>query len=318
MIKPQAGPSISVVVLCYNQAPFILECLNGIAMQKGEFQLELIISDDASTDQTPHLIQTWTKEYFPQARLLFRKKNGGVAFNWLDTISHATGKYIALCEGDDFWTDPNKLQRQIQALESQPDASLCWHEVDVLEQGVIRRYPYAPLIMERSGIKEAILNHSIPTCSMVFKNLSPWNWPSFFFKAFSIDVLVQLHILSQGYALKTEGKSAVYRQHPGGVSKQKKRFWVSALNRLDMLKQFDAHSQGEFRPFIQSHILREGALLWKYPELPWFSLRRYHLAQLLWFAQNPSSWKEKKAWFYTLFLPKIYDRYLLWRQSTSH
>ena len=310
--------AVSVVVLCFNQSEFILDCLRGIAQQKGDFQLELIISDDASTDNTPQLIQNWAQEYFPQARLLFREKNGGVAFNWLDTISKAKGKYIALCEGDDFWTDPNKLQRQIQALESHPDASLCWHEVDVLEQGVHRRYPYAPLNMERSGIKEAILDHSIPTCSMVFKNLSPWNWPSFFFKAFSIDVLVQLHILSQGYALKTEGKLAVYRQHPGGVSKQKNRFWLATLNRLEMLRKFDVHTQGKYRPFIQSYILRQATLLWKFPELPFLSQRRYRLAMLHWFAQNPATWKEKKVWFYTLFLPKTYDRYLLWRQSTGH
>jgi len=307
-----------VVVLCYNQSAFILDCLNGIAMQKGQFELELWISDDASTDQSPALIRKWVETHFPQAHLLLRDKNGGVAFNWLDTLSRARGAYIALCEGDDFWTDPNKLQRQIQALEFEPEAQLCWHEVEVLEQGVVRRFPYAPLPQERSGIKDAILNHSIPTCSMVFRNRQNREWPNFFFKAFSIDVLVQLEVLRHGYALKISGKPAVYRQHPGGVSKQTNRFWLSALNRLEMLCQFDTHTKGEYRTFIRSYVLRESALLWKYKELPRFSLRRLRVAQFHFFGDNPQTWREKKTWFYTLFFPKIYDRYLLWRQSTGH
>jgi glycosyltransferase involved in cell wall biosynthesis len=307
--------TVTVVVLTYNQSEFILDCLQGILKQETRAAIELIISDDASTDNTPEKIREWTGKFFPSAQVVLRDKNVGVARNWLETISLAKGKYVALCEGDDYWIDSGKLEKQVEILEKYPEINLCWHEVEILEQGIFRKHPYAPLKGQVSGIREAIQNHSIPTCSMLFRNQENWNWPSFFFSAFSIDVLVQLEVLQTGNAFKADGKMAVYRQHPGGVSKHPKQFWHSALNRMEMLVQFDSHSQGKYNETVRHFVSREASILLKYADLPVLSKHRVRLIRLLWFGKKPSTFKEKREWVYLTFFPKYYDQFLLWRQG---
>lgn len=123
-------PLVSISCITYNHAPYIRECLEGFLMQKTNFPFEILIHDDASTDGTADIIREYEAKYPELIKPIFREKNlysQGVRGMNRFNFERAQGKYIALCEGDDFWTDPNKLQIQFDFMESHPDYSMCFH-----------------------------------------------------------------------------------------------------------------------------------------------------------------------------------------------
>ncbi len=124
---------VSVVCLCYNQESFIRQALDGFIMQKTNFPFEIVVHDDASTDNSANIIKEYEKRYSQLFHCIYRKEN------WysqkknilLDVFeNYCSGKYIAYCEGDDYWTDPYKLQKQVDFLESHPDYVMCSHRHD--------------------------------------------------------------------------------------------------------------------------------------------------------------------------------------------
>ena len=128
-------PIVSVVTLTYNHALFLRQCLDGILMQKTSFPFELLIHDDASTDETANIIREYESRFpdiikpiYETENLVSLKKRGvikeiGLLMNIL--IPRAQGKYIAWCEGDDYWTNPLKLQKQVDFLDTHPDYTIC-------------------------------------------------------------------------------------------------------------------------------------------------------------------------------------------------
>lgn len=121
-------PLVSISCITYNHALYIRECLEGFLMQKTNFPFEILIHDDASTDGTADIIREYQAEYPDLIKPILREKNlysQGIRCINRFNIERAHGKYIALCEGDDFWTDPNKLQIQFDFMEEHPDYSFC-------------------------------------------------------------------------------------------------------------------------------------------------------------------------------------------------
>lgn len=120
-------PLLSVVTITYNHAPYIAKCIEGVLMQKVNFPMEFIIADDCSTDETRSICEEYAAKYPGLIRLVFPKSNIGAVMNEQQAFLTAKGKYIATCEGDDYWTDPLKLQKQVDFLEAHPDYSVCFH-----------------------------------------------------------------------------------------------------------------------------------------------------------------------------------------------
>lgn len=130
-------PLVSVCTMAYNQAPYIRECLDGILMQKTDFTFELLIHDDASTDGTADIIREYEAKYPDIVKPIYQTEN---QYSKKINICQAyiyprvKGEYIAFCEGDDYWTDPLKLQTQVDFLERNSDVSCCFHMVDIFQQ----------------------------------------------------------------------------------------------------------------------------------------------------------------------------------------
>ena len=129
-------PFISVVMLAYNHEKYIIQAIEGVLMQQTTFPFELIIGEDCSTDNTRQICIEYREKYPDIIRLLLPENNLGVVQNSNNTIAATRGKYMAFCEGDDYWTDPLKLQKQVDFLESNPDYSICGGRYMVLEEGV--------------------------------------------------------------------------------------------------------------------------------------------------------------------------------------
>jgi len=115
---------VSVLMITYNHEAFISEAIEGVIMQKTDFNYELIIADDCSDDNTPNIVRRYALENKNVIKPILRTQNLGANKNWIEALNLCTGKYIAICEGDDFWTDPYKLQKQIDFLEANKDYGL--------------------------------------------------------------------------------------------------------------------------------------------------------------------------------------------------
>ncbi len=119
---------VSIWCTCYNHEPYIRQCLDGFVMQETDFKFEVLIHDDASTDNSAAIIREYEQKYPDIIKPIYQTENQyskglsiGKAFLWPAT----KGKYIALCEGDDYWIDPLKLQKQVDFLEAHPEYSIC-------------------------------------------------------------------------------------------------------------------------------------------------------------------------------------------------
>jgi len=127
-------PKVSVIMITYGHEKYIKEAINGIFLQKTDFLIELIIANDRSPDESDKIIRK-TIENCPSnitIKYIFNKNNLGANANYINAYSHSKGNYIASCEGDDYWIDPLKLQKQIDFLEENPDYSIVFHRVKEL------------------------------------------------------------------------------------------------------------------------------------------------------------------------------------------
>lgn len=127
-------PLVSVCMVTFNHSKWIGQAIKGVLMQRTSFPFELIISDDCSTDNTPDIIKRVAIDNPLLIRLRFNNTNVGLASNFSETLNCCAGKYIAICEGDDFWTDPGKLQRQVDFLDDNPDCVIVSHNYSILNE----------------------------------------------------------------------------------------------------------------------------------------------------------------------------------------
>ncbi|WP_404427736.1 glycosyltransferase [Ureibacillus chungkukjangi] len=120
---------VSISCVTYNHEDFIADAIESMLMQKTDFNYEILIYDDASTDTTAEIIRGYESQYPHIIKPIYQTENQYSKKKMVDrfNIDRANGKYIAICEGDDYWTDPNKLQKQIDFMEDNADCSLCFH-----------------------------------------------------------------------------------------------------------------------------------------------------------------------------------------------
>lgn len=210
-------PKVSIVSICYNQENFIEETLKGFLIQKTKFDVEIIIGDDCSTDNTPKILKDFKKNH-PELniQLVLRKKNVGAPVNALDVISRAQGKYIAICEGDDFWTDLTKLQRQVDFLDKHPDYTMCFHPVRVFFEGGKEKDSIHPEVAagSRFTLSELLDRNYMHTNSVLFRNRDFSAIPG---NTMPLDWYLNLYNAQFGKIGFINKVMSAYRRHPGGI-----------------------------------------------------------------------------------------------------
>ncbi len=224
----QEKPLVSVQTLTYNQAPFIRQCIEGVLMQITNFPFELVIGEDCSTDGTRAIVLEYAKKYPGIIRAITSDSNVGVVKNALRVKLACQGKYMASCEGDDYWIDPHKLQKQVDFLEAHPEYPGCFHPAFWLEQnmGKMQKALFEPPVKQEDYTLDDLLEYTnfIPTASAIYRNHIVKERPAWIFQAPVGDFL--LHVL----ALYTWGferigyidePMSVYREHSGGIYSSK-------------------------------------------------------------------------------------------------
>ncbi|HBT85501.1 MAG TPA: glycosyl transferase family 2 [Porphyromonadaceae bacterium] len=212
---------VSISCLTYNHAPFIRDCLEGFLIQKTTFKYEVLIHDDASNDGTKEIIEEYQLKYPDIIFPIYQKENqfskGYRGFNQKYNYPRSRGKYIALCEGDDYWTDPLKLQKQVDFLEVNSDCSLCFHASKSIRNNdpgdfIIKRPKTIPQT-NKFEMKDAILGGGgfMATNSMLFHREHVLSRPSWMEKTPVGDLPLMLLLASKGKIGYIDEVMSVYR-----------------------------------------------------------------------------------------------------------
>lgn len=212
----EGDPIVSVCCIAYNQERFIKDAIEGFLVQKTSFPFEIIIHDDCSTDNTASIIQDYADKYPELIKPIFQKENqyslGKKIFPI--TFAKARGNYIALCEGDDYWTDPAKLERQTAFLEANQEYVMVTENAidDDLKNGTRKKFSNLP---ERDiDILELLGERIFTTASVLFRNLGEKTVPKR--EGTLLDTILWCHLSKLGRIRYLENVSSVYRRHLGG------------------------------------------------------------------------------------------------------
>ncbi len=249
-------PSVSVCVIAYNQEYYIRETLDSIVQQVTNFRFEIIVSDDCSTDKTRLIIDEFYNNFTNNIHFhtIHSNINLGYKKNFRKVLEAATGKYIAICEGDDYWTDPYKLQKQFEQLEENPSCILSFHNVSILNsltgESILSNN-------EKNGsifnMLDVINTWNIMTSSIMFRR-SNFVLPTWFDYVFNTDYALLLILASTGRSLiYLNDNMSVYRKHPNGVSNT---IWgsTSILWLIYLFIKINHFSKGVYRIPIRKKI----------------------------------------------------------------
>lgn len=214
-------PLVSIALICYNQARFIEEAMEGILQQRTDgFDMEVVVGDDCSTDGTAQILERYQENHPETIRMLHLDLNLGMHRNWENTIGACKGNYIAIIEGDDRWDDPMKLEKQVALLQNNPDASACFSNAKVLlDNGTFAAYDYVDRLgkdLDTAMFFELNFN-PIPTCTTVFRAASFNGFPKAYYASPFADWILHTLLIQKGPYVYLNESSSSYRKHDGGV-----------------------------------------------------------------------------------------------------
>jgi len=238
-------PVVSVHMLTYNHEPYIRQAIEGVMMQKTDFEYELVIGEDCSTDKTREICFEYQKRYPDRVRVLWSHENSYLHMhpaggNYQRTMARCRGEFIAFCEGDDYWTDPRKLQKQVDVMRKHDNVSICFCRVPVLcqETGEMtsQRTDRAPCgVMPGGDVNRALIlglqdrrwlvgQYCMETAGVLFRRhayeegrlASVEKWILSYDDLFSFE-----RCLMRGDACFMSDEMAVYRKHESGLTRSR-------------------------------------------------------------------------------------------------
>lgn len=214
---------VSCHIITYNQKDYISQCVDGVLMQQIDFPFEIIIGDDNSTDGTREILIEYQKKYPEIITLNLRKEKGkGIPGkeNFVTTLQMCKGEYISLCDGDDYWTDPLKLQKQISFLETNTEYVM--HSANAMQISTDPEFNNKPIFNNSTDsifeLKDFLLNNNIVACTTMFRNID-FRFPKSFKNVAFGDWFLHV-ILMKNTGLKiyrSKDIFSAYRIHDKGV-----------------------------------------------------------------------------------------------------
>lgn len=209
---------VSIKCLVYNHAPYIRQCLDGFVMQKTNFRFEAIVHDDASTDGTQDIIREYEKKYPDIIKPIYEVENQyrkGTLRAIMDNAVSESSKYIAICEGDDYWTDPYKLQKQVDFLEGHSEYTMTCHRVKCFSESDQKfiREDYCYEKSQDIRVKDIIYRTGlfIPTCSIIYRKEVKDNYPDYCTKCLVGDYPLQIMCAMKGKTYYFNDLMGIYR-----------------------------------------------------------------------------------------------------------
>lgn len=210
---------LSVAMITYNHERFIAQAIDSVLMQRVDFEYELVIGEDCSTDATREIVAEYQRNKPDKVRLLPQEANVGANRNLSQTLHACRGEYVALLEGDDYWTSPYKLQRQVDFLDHNLDFAICFHDVVTVDE-LLRRATsnYCDAnVKEVSTLEDILSRNFIPTLSTVFRRKLFDGFPEWIYQLRMGDWPLHTLIAQNGKIKYLNEVMGAYRMHQGGV-----------------------------------------------------------------------------------------------------
>lgn len=259
--KNNADMLVSVICITYNHGKYIADALENFVKQKTNFKFEVLVHDDCSTDETIAIIEKYEKQYPDIVKAYYEEENqhskGGSPNRLM--MSKACGKYIALCEGDDFWCDEDKLQKQIDYMEKHNECALCIHSTDVLDVEIGKIVRRMSMYNDNCIVEPETLlmrRNDFATSSMVFRKVDIDSYPEDF--GF-FDYMLKSYLATKGNAYYISKPMSVYRTGVMGawtqrVARNQEKFRMFVQKEIDFYEKFNAFSDFKFDKVIKELI----------------------------------------------------------------
>ena len=213
-------PLVSVAMITYNHEPFIAQAIEGVVMQKTNFPIELVIGEDKSTDRTREIVLEYQRRHPSLVRVIVSDANVGMYANFFRSLSVCRGKYIALCEGDDYWIASDKLEKQVAILEKDLGVAGTFH--DCVNLDLTTGTKTASIVGDgfdpNPDVASLLRKKNMRTCSKVFRNRGDWSeLMSLCSGVLLCDYMLALYVAERGRWRYLDEVMGVKNMHPGGV-----------------------------------------------------------------------------------------------------
>jgi len=284
---------LSVLITTYNHEEYIGRAIEGVLMQEVDFDYEIVVGEDCSTDNTRGILLEYRNKYPDRIRLLLHDHNIGPNENFLRTLKQCGGEFIALLDGDDYWTSSHKLKRQMYLLASDAAMSMCFHNVVLEEQGEFHKSFYPGNLSRTPALQDYILYAMLS--SVVFRNIFQGKSPEELLDVTCGDVILYYLLNKAGKTGYMDEEMAVYRVHSRGIwnsltGKEQLKAHVDSFVRLRSI--CDKNDAPLFDGLIDDYLFniaicclnegdREGAGLYYRRLLSRFKLNRHYMKSLL-------------------------------------
>lgn len=207
---------VSVWMTAYNHGKYISQCLDSVLNQKTNFEFDIVIGEDCSTDDTREIVKKYSENNPGKFRLFLPEKNIGMMEMDVATRKMCTGEYIALLNGDDYWTDENKLQIQIDFMEQNPDAVMCFHKAEIINENTGYKFDsYYPGTCDTLPVESLLLGYNpVMTPTVMIRNIM--DLPDYYAELPYGDMPLYLLLSEKGKIKYIDRKMSVYRIHSDG------------------------------------------------------------------------------------------------------
>lgn len=314
---------VSICCTAFNHDKYIAQTIESFIMQKCSYKYEIVIHDDASTDQTSAIIKDYEILYPDIIKAIYQdtnKHSQGINIYNEYIYPRSSGKYIAMCEGDDYWTDPIKLQKQVDYLEEHQDCTFCFTNAMIHDESGVNRdrvfIPYSKentpnysKINKRYSIDEILKLGFIPYASFVFPKVILNDFPDFFYQKHPAgDIKLKLIATGLSYAYFINDTTCVYRSNvPGSAMSRwhqynkKKRIALNQgfINLLDSVDQWT--NKKHHQSFDEAKIPYEAIILASSGDKKLILKKRYHQ-----FLKN-LPYKQRMKLYGMVLFPKLYN-----------
>jgi len=257
---------VSINCLSYNHIHYISDAIESFLSQKTTFNFEILIHDDASTDGTQKIIEEYEKKYPQIVKPIYQKTNqqklGVKKIDYKYNFLRSDGKYIALCEGDDFWTSPYKLQKQFDYMENNNDCSLCCHATYIIKEN--KKCIGKKQISRQNckfNLEDLFLRQKLnfSTSSIFYRKRFFSELPYFYYDCPVGDFPIKLFLLTNGYGYYMNDLMSVYRENVNGswtsrIAKKPKKYAEHNLSMIKFLSDFDRYTNYRYSESIKAEV----------------------------------------------------------------
>jgi len=258
------APIVGVFMVTYNHEKYIAKSIEGILAQKTNFRFKLFIGEDCSKDNTKSICLSYAEKYPDIVEVISTEKNSikqNIDNVWKAIFSWGA-RYVAICEGDDYWIDTYKLQKQADFLDANPDFSMCFSDVDVVDEmgwNHPDEHYWPSLKNDVLTIDDFILmgKSVIPTATLFFRNIFSYPMPALYRNAISGDIALHLLLADKGKAKYFREKTAVYRNHSTGITKSKEVIEKANEALFRLFNEFDEYTGFKYKAVFRKRFLAQ-------------------------------------------------------------